>query len=127
MENYSPRQRRLRNLVVEDETAAAASSGLPVQTEASAGPADMVNLVIQPEVAGGTGGEQASYPVTDGEVNAEQTDFTLAEREDEVEQTEFTVADVMEQTLLVRVQEAYPINQSDVVVEIPSTEADGKN
>lgn len=116
MENYSPRQRRLRNLVVEDETAAA-----------SAGPADMVNLVIQPEVAGGTGGEQASYPVTDGEVNAEQTDFTLAEREDEVEQTEFTVADVMEQTLLVRVQEAYPINQSDVVVEIPSTEAVGKN
>lgn len=127
MENYSPRQRRLRNLVVEDASAAAASSGLPVQTEAQAGPADIVSIVIQQEGAAGTEGEQASYPVTDGAVNAEQTGFALAEREDGVAQTEFTVADVMEQTLLVRVQEEYPIHQSDVVVEIPNTEADRKD
>ncbi len=48
VENYNPRQRRLRNLVVEDESAAASSSP-PSQAEAQAGPADMVNLVIQPE------------------------------------------------------------------------------
>ncbi|KAK9954234.1 hypothetical protein ABG768_016326 [Culter alburnus] len=134
VENYNPRQRRLRNLIVEDENAAASSSP-PSQTEAQTGPADIVNLVIQPEAvvvervvsasAGGTGGDQATYSVTDGSVNGEQTGFALTGRTDgEVEQTQFTVADVMEQTLLVT--DAYPIHQSSVVVELPSSGADGK-
>ncbi|KAF4096672.1 telomere zinc finger-associated protein isoform X1 [Onychostoma macrolepis] len=134
VENYNPRQRRLRNLVVEDESAAASSSP-PSQAEAQAGPADMVNLVIQPEAvvvervisasAGGTGGEQATYSMTDGAVSGEQTGIALTGRTDGgVEQTPFTVADVMEQTLLVT--DAYPIHQSSVVVELPSSSADGK-
>ncbi|XP_077074484.1 zinc finger and BTB domain-containing protein 48 isoform X2 [Siphateles boraxobius] len=129
VENYNPRQRRLRNLIVEDENAAASSSPSS-QTEVQVGPADMVNLVIQPETvvveqvvsasAGGTGGEQATYSV-----NGEQTGFALTGRTDGgMEQTPFTVADVMEQTLLVT--DAYPIHQSSVVVELPSTGADGK-
>uniref|UniRef100_A0A9J7X834 Zinc finger and BTB domain containing 48 n=2 Tax=Cyprinus carpio carpio TaxID=630221 RepID=A0A9J7X834_CYPCA len=129
VENYNPRQRRLRNLVVEDESAAASSSP-PSQVEAQAGPADVVNLVIQPEVvvveqvvsasAGGTGGEQATYSVTDGAVSGEQTGKT----DGGVEQTPFTVADAMEQTLLVT--DAYPIHQSSVVTgELPSSAADG--
>lgn len=119
---------------MEDENAAASSSP-PSQTEAQTGPADIVNLVIQPEAvvvervvsasAGGTGGDQATYSVTDGSVNGEQTGFALTGRTDgEVEQTQFTVADVMEQTLLVT--DAYPIHQSSVVVELPSSGADGK-
>ncbi len=134
MENYNPRQRRLRNLVVEDESAAASSSP-PSQAEAQAGPADMVNLVIQPEAvvveqvtsasAGGTGGEQATYSVTDGAVSGEPTGIALTGRTDGgVEQTPFTVADVMEQTLLVT--DTYPIHQSSVVVELPGSAADGK-
>uniref|UniRef100_A0A8C2BZS9 Zinc finger and BTB domain containing 48 n=1 Tax=Cyprinus carpio TaxID=7962 RepID=A0A8C2BZS9_CYPCA len=129
VENYNPRQRRLRNLVVEDESAAASSSP-PSQAEAQAGPADVVNVVIQPEVvvveqvvsvsAGGTGGEQATYSVTDGAVGGEQTGKT----DGGVEQTPFTVADAMEQTLLVT--DAYPIHQSSVVTgELPSSAADG--
>lgn len=129
VENYNPRQRRLRNLIVEDENAAASSSPSS-QTEVQAGPADMVNLVIQPETvvveqvvsasAGGTGGDQATYSV-----NGEQTGFALTGRTDGgIEQTPFTVADVMEQTLLVT--DAYPIHQSSVVVELPSTGVDGK-
>uniref|UniRef100_A0A672SAG5 Zinc finger and BTB domain-containing protein 48-like n=1 Tax=Sinocyclocheilus grahami TaxID=75366 RepID=A0A672SAG5_SINGR len=129
VENYNPRQRRLRNLVVEDESAAASSSP-PSQAEAQAEPADMVNLVIQPEVvvveqvisAGGTGGEQATCSVTDGAVSGEQTE--TGRTDGGVEQTPFTVADVMEQTLLVT--DAYPIHQSSVVVELPSSAADGK-
>ncbi|KAK7128908.1 hypothetical protein R3I94_017211 [Phoxinus phoxinus] len=129
VENYNPRQRRLRNLIVEDENAAASSSPSS-QTEVQAGPADMVSLVIQPETvvveqvasasAEGTGGDQATYSV-----NGEQTGFALTGRTDDgIEQTPFTVADVMEQTLLVT--DAYPIHQSSVVVELPSTGADGK-
>uniref|UniRef100_A0A673KZV5 Zinc finger and BTB domain-containing protein 48-like n=1 Tax=Sinocyclocheilus rhinocerous TaxID=307959 RepID=A0A673KZV5_9TELE len=131
VENYNPRQRRLRNLVVEDESAAASSSP-PSQAEAQAEPADMVNLVIQPEVvvveqvisasAGGTGGEQATCSMTDGAVSGEQTE--TGRTDGGVEQTPFTVADVMEQTLLVT--DAYPIHQSSVVVELPSSAADGK-
>uniref|UniRef100_A0A8C2G967 Zinc finger protein 865 n=1 Tax=Cyprinus carpio TaxID=7962 RepID=A0A8C2G967_CYPCA len=49
VENYNPKLRRLRNLVVKDESAAASSSP-PSQAEAQAGPADMVDLVNQPEV-----------------------------------------------------------------------------
>uniref|UniRef100_A0A8C1JQK3 Zinc finger protein 865 n=1 Tax=Cyprinus carpio TaxID=7962 RepID=A0A8C1JQK3_CYPCA len=48
VENYNPKLRRLRNLVVKDESAAASSSP-PSQAEAQAGPADMVDLVNQPE------------------------------------------------------------------------------
>uniref|UniRef100_A0A671RKB2 Zinc finger and BTB domain-containing protein 48-like n=1 Tax=Sinocyclocheilus anshuiensis TaxID=1608454 RepID=A0A671RKB2_9TELE len=131
VENYNPRQRRLRNLVVEDESAAASSSP-PSQAEAQAEPADMVNLVIQPEVvvveqvisasAGETGGEQATCSMTDGAVSGEQT--VTGRTDGGVEQTPFTVADVMEQTLLVT--DAYPIHQSSVVVELPSSAADGK-
>ncbi|XP_016377976.1 zinc finger and BTB domain-containing protein 48 isoform X1 [Sinocyclocheilus rhinocerous] len=130
MENYNPKLRRLRNLVVEDESAAASSSP-PSQAEAQAGPADMVNLVIQPEAvvvkqvisasAGGTGGEQATYSMTDGAVSGEQTGTALTGRTGGgVEQTPFTVADVMEQTLLVTDV------QSSVVVELPSSGADVK-
>uniref|UniRef100_A0A8C1BNY8 Zinc finger protein 865 n=1 Tax=Cyprinus carpio carpio TaxID=630221 RepID=A0A8C1BNY8_CYPCA len=60
VENYNPKLRRLRNLVVKDESAAASSSP-PSQAEAQAGPADMVDLVNQ----------------TDGGV--EQTPFTVAD------------------------------------------------
>ncbi|KTF70983.1 hypothetical protein cypCar_00046734 [Cyprinus carpio] len=134
VENYNPKLRRLRNLVVKDESAAASSSP-PSQAEAQAGPADMVDLVNQPEVvvvkqvvsasAGGTGGEQATYSMTDGAVSGEQTGTALTGRTDGgVEQTPFTVADVTEQTLLVT--DAYPIHQSSVVVELPSYGAGGK-
>ncbi|XP_026092658.1 telomere zinc finger-associated protein-like isoform X1 [Carassius auratus] len=125
VENYNPKLRRLRNLVVKDESAAASSSP-PGQTEAHAGPADMDNqpeeVVVKQVVsasAGGTG-EQATCSVTDGAVSGEQTGRT----DGGVEQTLFTVTDVNEQTLLVT--DAYPIHQSSVVVELPSYGADGK-
>ncbi|XP_051518015.1 telomere zinc finger-associated protein isoform X2 [Myxocyprinus asiaticus] len=128
VENYNPRQRRLRNLVVEDENSAPISSSSS-QTEARAG--DMVNLVIQPDAAvveqvvsapaGGAGGDQNTYSMTDGPMNGEQTGFDVTERTGgEIEQAGFTVADVIDQTLL------YPIHQSNVVVELPSSGTDGK-
>ncbi|KAK2885578.1 hypothetical protein Q8A67_016415 [Cirrhinus molitorella] len=134
VENYNPRQRRLRNLIVQDESAAASSSP-PSQAEVQAEPADIVKIVIQSEgvvveqvvsaSAGGTEREQATYSMTDGAVSAEHTGITLTERTDgEVEQTPFTVADVMEQTLLVT--DAYSIHQPSVVVELPSSGADEK-
>ncbi|XP_057175068.1 telomere zinc finger-associated protein isoform X2 [Triplophysa rosa] len=132
VENYNPRQRRLRNLVVEDEKAAASSSPSS-QADGQVEPGDLVNLVTQTEAvvveqvvlasAGGTEGEQASYSMTDETVNGEQTGFS-ATTDGGVEQGGFTVADVMEQTLLVT--DACPILQSSVVVELSSTGTDGK-
>ncbi len=128
VENYNPRQRRLRNQVVEDESAAASSSP-PSQAEAQAGPVIQPEAVVVEQVisasAGGTEGEQATDSMTDGAVSADQTGIALTGRTDGgVEQTPFTVADVMEQTLLVT--DAYPIHQSSAVGELPSSAADEK-
>ncbi len=127
VENYNPRQRRLRNQVVEDESVAASSSP-PSQAEAQAGPVIQPEAVVVEQVisasAGGTEGEQATDSMTDGAVSADQTGIALTGRTDGgVEQTPFTV-DVMEQTLLVT--DAYPIHQSSVVGELPSSAADEK-
>ncbi|RXN26893.1 zinc finger and BTB domain-containing 48-like protein [Labeo rohita] len=134
VENYSPRQRRLRNLIVEDESTAASSSP-PSHAEAQEEPADIVKLVIQSDAvvvqqvvsasAEGTGGEQATYSLADGAVSAEQTGIALTGMTDgKVEQTPFTVTEVMEQTLLVT--DAYSIHQPSVVVELPGSDTDEK-
>ncbi|XP_051516959.1 telomere zinc finger-associated protein-like isoform X2 [Myxocyprinus asiaticus] len=123
VQNYNPRQRRLRNLIVEDENAAASSSSSS-QTEAQAGAQDIVAVVVEQVVsapAGAAGGDQTTYSMMDGPVNGKQTGLDVKERTDGgVEQAGFTVADMMDQKLL------YPIHQSSVVVELPSSGADEK-
>ncbi|XP_065141852.1 telomere zinc finger-associated protein isoform X2 [Paramisgurnus dabryanus] len=129
VENYNPRQRRLRNLVVEDENAASSQADDQVEPEdlvklVTEGGAVVVEQVVSASVAG-TGGEQASFSVTDETQDGEQTGFSVTDRTDGGdEQNGFTVADVMEQTLLVT--DPYPIHQSSVVVELSSSETDEK-
>ncbi|KAJ8369829.1 hypothetical protein SKAU_G00098570 [Synaphobranchus kaupii] len=107
VENYSPRQRRLRNLVVEDEKGAE-----------GVGPAvgDVISVMIQPgavvvEEVVSTQGAGPSEAGEEGEGEGEAE----GEGEGEVEGQAFTVADVMEQTLLVT--GAYPIHDATVVTE----------
>ncbi|KAJ8265596.1 hypothetical protein COCON_G00146950 [Conger conger] len=102
VENYNPRQRRLRNLVVEDEKAAE-----------GAGPAggDVIGVMIQPstvvvEEVVSTQGAGPSEAGEEGEGEGEAEGEQEGEREEEEEGPAFTVADVMEQTLLVT--GAYP-------------------
>lgn len=131
MENYNPRQRRLRNLVVDDENAAGSSSPSS-QADGQDGPGDLVNLVTQTEAvvvgqvvsacAGEIRGDQASYSMTNETVDGEQTGFSMTDGG--VEQGGFTVADVMEQSLLVT--DACPILQSSMVVELSRSETDGE-
>ncbi|KAJ8390173.1 hypothetical protein AAFF_G00110470 [Aldrovandia affinis] len=95
VENYNPRQRRLRNLVVEDEKAALPSP--PAEGEGLAA-GDIISVMIQP-----------------GTIMVEEVVSTQGAGPVEEEGPGFTVADVMEQTLLVA--GAYPIHHSAVVNE----------
>ncbi|KAG7472060.1 hypothetical protein MATL_G00104630 [Megalops atlanticus] len=105
VENYNPRQRRLRNLVVEDEKAAAPS--LPAEGEGPA-PGDIISVMIQP-----------------GAIMVEEVVSTQgAGPGDEEEGPGFTVADVMEQTLLVA--GAYPIHSAVVTEELVEGGAEDK-
>ncbi|KAG9339246.1 hypothetical protein JZ751_023942 [Albula glossodonta] len=100
VENYNPRQRRLRNLVVEDEKAA-----LPALPAAG----DIISVMIQP-----------------GAIMVEEVVSTQAAAPppEEEEGPGFTVADVMEQTLLVT--GAYPIQTAMATEEMPEGGAEEK-
>ncbi|XP_018615920.2 telomere zinc finger-associated protein [Scleropages formosus] len=100
VENYNPRQRRLRNLVVDDEKAT--GSSLTPEAEGPP-PGDIINVMIQPDAI-----------MVEEVVSSQGASSGDGEREEE-EEPGFPVADVMEQTLLV--SGAYPIHDSSVVTE----------
>ncbi|TRY90629.1 hypothetical protein DNTS_003697 [Danionella cerebrum] len=113
-QNYNPRQRRLRNLVVEDET-------LGLKTGAHTRPTDMTSLDIQPDAIMV---DQVGFPSSSG-IKQEPNSLNEAEQVGGREKkTALTVEEVMEQTLLVRVGDAYPINQASVVVELQNSDDD---
>ncbi|KAL4623756.1 zinc finger and BTB domain-containing protein 48-like [Arapaima gigas] len=98
VENYNPRQRRLRNLVVDDEKST--SGSLVLEGEGPA-PGDIINVMIQPDTI-----------MVEEVVSSQGAGSGEGERE---EDSGFPVGDVMEQTLLVT--GSYPIHDSSVATE----------
>lgn len=132
MENYNPRQRRLRNLIVEviedkDTTATTA----PIKQGAPETQTEIIGVAIQPgailveEIVPGQGasdpsnGEtQAGFPevlsTSDTSSGRGQAPFPVLPTEAASSndgETEFTVVDVLDHSLLVT--DAYPIQQSE--------------
>ncbi|XP_022532816.2 telomere zinc finger-associated protein [Astyanax mexicanus] len=144
VENYNPRQRRLRNLVINDETTPVEPIDFTESTESKKEAVAAVqdgaaagDTELQPEALVLTQGEASLQEptgpegdqgvVTDTETaesSAEQPDFREMKHEETVdEQDRFTVEDVIEHTVLV--SDAFPI-QSDLEVELQGTGSDGK-
>ncbi|XP_072552755.1 telomere zinc finger-associated protein [Salminus brasiliensis] len=136
VENYNPRQRRLRNLVVEDESAAAESAEptkctSPSQTEAVAEQDGAAGVEVLPEAPGPEQGasiqatkpegDQGTVAATEATAGSGDQPARLSEMKDGEDR--FTVEDVMEHTVLVT--DTFPI-QSDLVVELQGHGADGK-
>ncbi|KAI4871768.1 hypothetical protein NFI96_010926 [Prochilodus magdalenae] len=134
VENYNPRQRRLRNLVVEDENAAAASTP-PSQPDAILEQRDIIRVEVKSEVQGpdleasteGTEPEGDQPTLAEAEIvsaTGEQPDYSEMKDAEAAEvQDGFTMDDVIEHTVLVT--ETFPI-QTDLVVELQGSGADGK-
>ncbi|XP_030623533.1 telomere zinc finger-associated protein [Chanos chanos] len=131
VENYNPRQRRLRNLVVSDE----AAPDTATTSENPEGSGTVVNMVVQPTTVmvqedvtthgANTAKEHTTFTVTQKTVSVEQAESCVAQGTGGGEvQAELTVADVMEQTLLVT--EPYQIHHSSVVVELEDAGAEEK-
>ncbi|KAL7864269.1 hypothetical protein AOLI_G00156890 [Acnodon oligacanthus] len=130
VENYNPRQRRLRNLVVEDDNATAASTPQS-QTEATPEEGDIIRVEVKSEVQGSElgactqamepGGDQATITETEAAAGSgEQPTFSeTKDAEAADEQDGFTVDDVIEHTVLVT--DTFPM-----VVELQGSGASGK-
>ncbi|XP_066546683.1 telomere zinc finger-associated protein [Amia ocellicauda] len=101
VENYNPRQRRLRNLVVEDEKAEVEAGAVLPGEEAVEGEGTLPGDIISVMIPSGT--------IVVEEVVSTQGCGTRGD------EPGFTVADVMEQTLLVT--GAYPLHHAAVVTE----------
>ncbi|XP_066526193.1 telomere zinc finger-associated protein [Hoplias malabaricus] len=134
VENYNPRQRRLRNLVVEDENAAAVptppnqSKATPKQEDTAT--AEVKHEALEPKQGASTQateskGDQTKCTETEvSEGSTEQPGLSETKDTEEAhEQDTFTVEDVMEQTVLVT--EPFPI-QSGLVVELQGAGTDKK-
>ncbi|KAL2103897.1 hypothetical protein ACEWY4_000765 [Coilia grayii] len=137
VENYNPRQRRLRNLIVDGTTDKGATSSSPPANQGAAAveeQSDVIGIMIQPgaimvqEVVPGQGeaepnsGEsQTAFPAASGSLSTStgkgQSGFAVLPTQGASSsdgETAFTVVNVLDPNILVtRMRDAYPMQQTE--------------